>query len=230
MKKYLLIFILIANLFYSVEENTNYLKGLEFYSQKKFLQAIGFLKKAIEEGYDNPLCYFYLANSYLNNEDYDKSIENYIFSLKKSINSEFSSIIYYNIGYVFYLKKDYDKSIQFFNKAYELNKNLVNVYWYKGMAYFKKRDKINTINEWIKYIELDPNGPEVPKLKIALGILTNDNFSFKEIEETQLDQTLNQSNTNSQIENIIDIEGVLKDIELEDKGKVSDESYEDIEK
>ncbi len=209
--------------------NENYSKGLSYYSQKKFLLAIGSFKKAIDDGYQDPKMNFLLGNSYVNNEDYDKALEQYKISSGLADNAVFQSIITHNMGYVYFLKKDYKTAIDYFNKSYLENSNLVQTFWYKGMAYYKMRDKTNTINEWENYLDKAPNGQESDNIRRALAILKSGTFDFDKNKIFIPGDQTQVSNKTPNVEPLIDIQGVLEDVKPVDKGKAPDTQVEEIE-
>ncbi len=194
--------------------------------------AIGSFKKAIEAGQQDEKIYFYLGNCYAFIENYEKALENLKLSSELTEEMKFKSIVLHNIGYVYYLKKDYRKSINYLNQAYQVNTNLNQVFWYKGMAFFRLKDKENTISEWEKYLELEPEGKQSDNIRKALAILKAKDFSFEKDEEKIIGgfNSREKGDIKIEIQPLIDVEGVLEEIKPEDKGKLSDEELEEIEK
>ncbi|MCX7821156.1 MAG: hypothetical protein N2258_05710 [Brevinematales bacterium] len=226
-----IILILIPAIFFSQQAKNDFERGLELYASKKFLMAAGSFKKAIDSGFQNEKVYFYLGNSYAFIENYDKAIENLKMANELSENQKFKSLAIHNIGYVYYLKKDYKKCINYLNMAYSINTNLNQVFWYKGMAFYKLKDKDNTIIEWERYLELAPNGEESDNIRRALAILKSKDFSFeKDGDKIIVSDGLSDKDKKIDVLPLIDVEGVLEEIKPEDKGKVSDEALEEIEK
>jgi tetratricopeptide (TPR) repeat protein len=226
-KHILILFLAIFTSLYGELKNPDYIKGLEYYRNKKFLLAIGSFKKLVDAGIQDDKLFFYLGNSYAFIENYDKALEMLKFANEVTKDPKFQSLILHNIGYVYYLKKDYKKSIMYHNQAYSINTNLSQVFWYKGMAYFKMKDKLNTINEWERYLELEPEGKESDNIRKALAILKSKDFSFEKDTEKVLGEFSEKQKLD--IQPLIDVEGVLEEIKPQDRGKVSDEALEDIE-
>ncbi len=228
------LFILCFNLFFSAlysETNENFIKGLKSYSEKKFLMAIGSFKKALDEGFKNPTIYFFLGNSYVNNGDFDKALDVYKISFESADKPDLQGIITHNIGYVYFLKKEYAKSIDYLNQSYQLDSNLVQTYWFKGMAYYKMKDKNNTIREWEDYLVKAPRGPQSDNIRRALAILKSSTFDFDKDKLFPYEGDSSSTNkTTPAVEPLIDIEGVLDQIKPVDKGKVIDNELEEIEK
>lgn len=218
-------------LFASQKLNENYINGIEYYKNKKFLMAIGSFKKAIESGQKDEKVYFYIGNCYAFIESYDKAIESLKMAGELTEDLNFKSIALHNVGYVYYLKNDYKKSINYLNQAYQINTNLNQVFWYKGMAYFRLKDKENTIKEWERYLELEPDGKESDNIRKALAILKAKDFNFERDEKKVIGElSSNEKEKKIEITPLIDVEGVLEEIKPEDKGKLADEELEEIEK
>ncbi len=227
-----LILILLPVILFSQQGKTDFDKGLELYFSKKFLMAVGSFRKAIEGGLQNEKVYFYLGNSYAFIENYDKAIESLKMASELSENQKFKSLAIHNLAYVYYLKKDYKKCINHLNMAYSINTNLNQVFWYKGMAFYKLKDKNNTIIEWERYLELAPDGEESDNIRRALAILKSKDFSFEKDGDKIIVSDGMSSGKDKKIDvlPLIDVEGVLEEIKPEDKGKVADEELEEIEK
>ena len=214
-------------------DDAAYKKGVQYYLEKKFLLAIGSFKSAIESGYQDAKAYFYLANAYVANQDYEKALDQYKYALEAANNNDLLGSVYFNMGYVYDLKKDYKKAIELFNKAYSVNTNLPQTYWLKGNEYYRLRDKDSTITEWETYLNVQPQGAQSDNIRRALAILKSPDFDFDKYN-------LLASNTNTggsssskglpSVDNLIDIEGVLNDVKPGDKGKAVNEGMEEIEK
>ena len=211
------------------QTNDNYIKGIRYYSENKFLLAIGSFKKAIGDGLNDPKVYFFLGNSYANNGDNDKAIEQFKLSLELADDPVLQSLITHNIGYVYYLMKDYKSSIDYLSRAYQMNSNLVQSFWYEGMAYYRLKDKANTIKEWEEYLDKDPQGPQSDNIRKALDILKTGKFNIEKDILFSSESTNPETNSQPSVEPLINIEGVLDQVKPVDKGKTSDTQLEDIE-
>lgn len=215
-----------------------YKTGLDYYSAQKFLLSIGAFKKAIQSGMTDAEVYFYLGNAYLNNEDYGKSIESYQTAFESSLKVDFQAVALHNMAYAYYLERDYTNAIKYFNHAYELNNALTQTFWFKGMAYYQLRDKQDVIREWENYLSLTPTGEQSDNIRAALAILKADNFRFP----TDGTVAANTSGTNSNGTNaggvglpgtqpgtgLIDVTGVLQNVDLSNRGAAEDLDIEDI--
>ena len=228
--------LLISGKLMAADENPSYLKGLQFYKESKYLLAIGSLKAALDSGYQDYKVHMLLANSYLQaNEDLDKALEHYKFALELAGKPDLQGVFYYNIGQLYNAKKEYQKSIDSLNMAYQYNSQLEDVFWFKGMNYYEMKNKESTISEWEKYLTIQTNGPESENIRKALAILKATNFNFnQDLSNIINNNTANGTNSNtnktpSVVDGLIDVEGVLDNIKPNKKGKVSDDSLEGLE-
>ena len=64
---------------------------------------------------------------------------------------------YYNRGLAYYYKGDFDRAIEDFNKALELDPNYIGAHYNRGLAYYYKGDFDRAIEDFNKALELDPN-------------------------------------------------------------------------
>lgn len=204
-------------------------KGLDFYKQKRFLLAIGAFKNAIEMGNKDPRLYLLLGNSYVGIDDYDKAIESYQKGLQGALPLSYYGVYYFNLAYTYGLKKLYSQAITTFDQALAYDTNLTYAYWYKGMLYYKLRDKTNTIKEWETYLSVNPTGPQSDNIRRALELLRNPHFTFPDgLVQNPMEKSTNQGPQVA--EQLIDISGALGDYKPTDKAKAEDTSLEDIEK
>lgn len=224
---------------YSLGE-TEFTNGIEYYKQEKILLSIGSFKQAITKGYANADVYFYLGNAYLKNSDFDKAIEYYNTAFETALSFELQAKSAFNLGFVYYLNEDYTNSSKSFDMAYGLDESIVQSFWLKGMATYQMQDKDSTITAWENYIELAPEGQQSDEIREALKLLKAEDFDFPPLEGSDDalfaaddDEGTNNSNqtTGSQgsSESLIDISGVLDDLETEDQGLAEDLEFEDLE-
>ena len=216
--------------------NADFDKGLEFYANKKYLSAIGAFKKSIENGFKEAKAYFYLGNAYMlaGSGEYAKALENYRIALENAYESEaFQAVILFQIGYSYFVQKDYTNAVNYFQNAYSINPTLSNAIWASGMAYYNMKNKELTISEWEKYLTVAPTGSQSDNIRKALEILKRTDFKFpSKLDKDIINGMMNpdgDDETKAQ-ENLVDISGVLDSSKPEDKGKAEDLELEDIEK
>lgn len=218
---------------------SDYQTGINYYQTQKFLLSIGAFKKAIGAGLTDPEVYFYLGNAYLNNQDYVKSIDSYQKAFENSLKIEFQAAVIHNMAYAYYLENDYTNAIKYFNHAYSLDNHLNQTFWFKGMAYYLLHNREGVIREWESYLTAAPVGEQSDNIRAALAIIKATNFTFPPtagangVNSTNSSVTVNANNvivTGTDGNNgLIDITGVLQNVEPDDRGVVEDTDIQDIE-
>ncbi len=206
----------------SPEGKLEFKNAMEFYKQQKFLLSIGSFKKALSLDYKTPEVYFYLGNALVASQSFEKGAMHYKIALEMDVSSDLQSVLLFNLGNSYYHLRDYTNSIRYFDDAYAVNSSRVESFWLKGMAYYELRDKALTIESWENYLALAPGGPQSDNIRRALALLKAEGFQFPE----------DPSKKNTERKNDIDlvnIEGVLDKVELEDKGKAEDTELEELE-
>jgi tetratricopeptide (TPR) repeat protein len=68
--------------------------------------------------------------------------------------------VYYNRGIVFMNEKNYDRAIQDYSKAIELNPNYTEAYYNRGIVFTNENNYDRAIQDYSKAIELNPNYTE----------------------------------------------------------------------
>jgi tetratricopeptide (TPR) repeat protein len=125
-------------------------------------KAIPHLEKSIELKPDLTTAYGILGEAYLGKKEFEKAIN--VFN--KGIESDPNNPnYYYSLGVAYCNLKKADEAIEVLNKAKELDESFANVYYLLGVAYNMKGDNANTIESFEKFIELEPNAPQVKMLK-----------------------------------------------------------------
>lgn len=206
-------------------------KGLDFYQDRKFLLAVGSFRKAVEEGRKDALVFLYLGNCYVQQGEFDRALDTYSQGLLAGGETDLQANLYHNIGYAYYAKKDWTNAGDYFRKSFSLSSNLTRSLWFAGMADYQLRDRESTIRDWETYLGLEPAGPQSENIRKALAVLKATNFSFPPAEGV-VSSVAAATNTNKKAvpDSLIDIEGLLDQTRPTDKGKVSDDTYEGIEK
>ena len=89
--------------------------------EDKYTRDINILTESIKKNPDNVRSYFYLANSYFDIGKYEKAIKNYKIRIEKGGWFEEISYSTYRIGLCYLGLKKYEKAVQKFMKAYQIN-------------------------------------------------------------------------------------------------------------
>jgi len=102
--------------------------------------------------------YFYRANAYSYNSNYDRAITDFSSSIQ--LNPD-NAGVYNNRGIAYEGKKDYDRAIADFNRSIQLNPKYVIAYNNRGVTYCGKRDYNRAIADFSRCIQLKPNSAGV---------------------------------------------------------------------
>jgi tetratricopeptide (TPR) repeat protein len=102
-------------------------------------------------------------------------VSNHLLSSKKNDDSQHSSqsidgaIACYNYGIACAKKRNYQKAIQFFNRAIQLNSNNALFYRSRGEVYFKNTEYVKAIKDYKEALRLNPNDTQAQHyLRIVL--------------------------------------------------------------
>jgi tetratricopeptide (TPR) repeat protein len=124
--------------------------------------AIPSLEKSIELKPDLTTAYGILGEAYLAGKEFDKAIN----VLSKGVELDQNNPnYYYSLGIAYCSLKKADEAIEVLNKSKELDETFSNIYYLLGVAYNIKGDNAMTIESFEKFIELEPNAPQVEMLK-----------------------------------------------------------------
>lgn len=106
-----------------VYQKITYLRGEQLYADRDYSNASAFFKKSLRFTEDQLLtgqAYFWLGEIDFQTANYDAAVSNFnrFLSNSNSKKSRYREIAYYNIGYSFYLQKQYSTALNYF-KRYE---------------------------------------------------------------------------------------------------------------
>lgn len=109
-----------------------------------------------------------LGEVYLQKEDFD-SAQKY-FSQALDISPE-DEVAAYNVGEVFFSHQKIDEAIKYFELAIQIKKDWSKPYLKMGYVYLNKADFSKAIEYFNKFIEIDPENPEVPNIKNIIATI-----------------------------------------------------------
>ncbi|MGL4388371.1 MAG: hypothetical protein ACRCTJ_03145 [Brevinema sp.] len=123
---------------------------------------------------------FRLASFYLSSKCYTKSAELYgLFLSRKTINPH-RSMAHYNRALSLFSLGAYESSATEFWYSYDQNNTLFDSLRMLGSIAFLKKDKINSLFYWKKYLEQNTNeSPERSSIIQAIALLESADFSFE---------------------------------------------------
>jgi formylglycine-generating enzyme required for sulfatase activity/Tfp pilus assembly protein PilF len=131
-----------------------YNRGLAYYQNKAFDQAITALTEAIRLNPSYSEAFFKRGDAYDEKENYDHAIKDYTEAIR--LNPNYATAYNYR-GLSYFKKKDYDQAVQNHTEAIRLNPKYVSAYNYRGLAYFNKKDYDQAIQDYNEALRIDPS-------------------------------------------------------------------------
>jgi tetratricopeptide (TPR) repeat protein len=143
------------------DAGTCYMKGLAFYTYKKYTDAQLNFGKAIEKGYKDDSAYLYRAASFLNNNRNDSAITWLNRYLAKKAKDK-TALLYRARAYK--AMKDTAASIKDYTAIIAIDAKYADAYWERGyIAYYQKRyqDAIDDFTRCIASLPKETKGDNV---------------------------------------------------------------------
>jgi tetratricopeptide (TPR) repeat protein len=128
-------------------------RGLEYYNNGDFDQAISEYNKVIQLVPNNANAYYNRGLAYAGKGDLDPAISDYDKAIQ--LNPDFFEA-YINRGNAYFDNGNMDQAISDFDKAIQLNPDFVMAYYNRGNAYKDKGDLDRAISDFDQAIQLDP--------------------------------------------------------------------------
>jgi tetratricopeptide (TPR) repeat protein len=104
----------------------------------------------------------------LKNGDFEKAREHFTRALQISPEDEAAA---YNVGEIFFSNQKNDEAIQYFELAIKIKSSWPKPYYRLGLVYLNKGDYPKAIEYLNKFVELDPQNPEVPNVRNIVSTL-----------------------------------------------------------
>lgn len=170
-------------------EDELFKKATRYYFQKKFAMAEVLLKESINKDPENALSYSYLADIYLNKQQYDAALNLYKRALDLAPQSAEN---HFRLGQVYYRKKLGNLAIEEFKKALELDQQMKYAHYHIGLAYLMlERNKPETLHHWKLYLALAPEDPQYENLRRVVSLLEDPNFKIPPVgSEISIEEAL----------------------------------------
>jgi len=109
-----------------------------------------------------------LGELYTQKEDFDKARDYFTQALEISKEDEIAA---YNVGEVFFSHQQVDEAIKYYEMAIEIKKDWSKPYLRLGYAYLNKTDFDKSLEYFNKFVEMDPEHPEVPNVKNVIATI-----------------------------------------------------------
>lgn len=144
-------------------------KGKGYYLSGNFEMAKLSFEQALRRGFTNDELILMLGNSYMATGEKEKATSIFLKGLE--FRNDRSWVFEFNLGYAYYVFRDYTNSFRYFSRVIESNPSFSRTYWFGGMASLRMLDVDSTINLWEKYLQIDPNGDESDNIRKAISLL-----------------------------------------------------------
>lgn len=109
-----------------------------------------------------------LGEVFLQKQDFEKAQEYLTKALEISPEDEVTA---YNVGQLFFSNQRPDEAIKFYNLAIQIKADWPKPYIRLGYAYLNKSDFDHALEYFNKFIEMDPENPEVPQVKNIISTI-----------------------------------------------------------
>jgi len=127
--------------------------GICYYFEKREKEGLYLLEKSFFLNPDYPIVSLYIGLCYKSLHQYEKSVKYMKFAAKTAI-PYYLSDIYYNLGIVYGLHREFKKSIDSFNKAYELDSTKCNALFEIATTYEEmQKDKTLAIKYYNAFLK-----------------------------------------------------------------------------
>ena len=130
--------------------------------------SISSYTRAIEIEPKNKIAIYNRALSYENLGDLKKTISDYRRAIQvdpANISELNSKLIYHNLGIIYGQENKFDKAIEAFSKAIEIDNQYADAYYNLGYAYQLQGNHEKAIEEFDKAINIDPNNRDYKEAK-----------------------------------------------------------------
>ncbi len=77
----------------------------------------------------------------------------------------------YNVGEIFFSNQQIDQAIKYFEMSIQIKKDWSKPYWKLGLVYLNKGDLDKALEYLNKFVEMDPQNPEVPQVKNIIATI-----------------------------------------------------------
>jgi len=161
-----------------------YYLGLAYYNKELYDTALKYLNNIIDKNLYNKKIkdvdiYRVLSEIYIKQRNYDEALKACVI-VENSDKNNYKN--YFYIGYIMYLRKNYQKATLNFKKSLSINDSYMKVYPYLGISLFE----INSYENSLRYLKLAKehnNKLNINLIYYYLGMLYEKNKKFKTAKE-----------------------------------------------
>ncbi len=77
----------------------------------------------------------------------------------------------YNVGEIFFSNQQIDQAIKYFEMSIQIKKDWSKPYWKLGLVYLNKGDLDKALEYLNKFVQMDPESPEIPQVKNIIATI-----------------------------------------------------------
>ena len=144
-------------------------EGEKLFKSNKPMEAALFLEEEINNGTASSAAYNYLGLAYYQTGDYQKSVDAFAKGLKVPATNK--KILSFNQGNSYYAMGDYDNAAKSYTLALSADPKFTQALLNRGNAYLMAQKYNETITDYEKFIIMEPNDVQRPKIEALLALL-----------------------------------------------------------
>jgi tetratricopeptide (TPR) repeat protein len=133
------------------EANIAYNNGVALYSEGSYLEANSEFSRSLRINPEMAQAYYGRGTCYMQQGKYDEAITD----LKEYVKRKEDNNATYLIGYCYFLSKNMDSAIEYFQNAIEQGCSNANMFYYIGVIYFNKAQYEEAEKYYTRSIEVD---------------------------------------------------------------------------
>ena len=147
-------------------------EGEKLFKSNKPTEAALFLEEEINNGTASSAAYNYLGLAYYQTGDYQKSVDAFAKGLKVPATNK--KILSFNQGNAYYAMGDYDNAAKSYTLALSADPKFSQALLNRGNAYLMAQRYNETISDYERYIIMEPEDVQRPKLEQMLALLNQE--------------------------------------------------------
>ena len=144
-------------------------EGEKLFKSNRPAEAILFLEDEINNGTASSAAYNYLGLAYYQTGDYQNSVDAFAKGLKVPATNK--KVLSYNQGNAYYAMGDYDNAAKSYSLALSADAKYTQALLNRGNAYLMAQKYSETISDYERYIVMEPDDPQRPKLEQLIALL-----------------------------------------------------------
>jgi tetratricopeptide (TPR) repeat protein len=170
-RKYLLFytFFIIFSVLFSATSLWAESEGEKLFKSNRPAEAALFLEDEITSGTASSAAYNYLGLSYYQTGEYERSVDAFAKGLK--VPSTNKKILSFNQGNSYYAMGDYENAAKSFSLAISADPKFSQALLNRGNSYLMSQKYSETISDYERYIIMEPEDVQRPKLEQLISLL-----------------------------------------------------------